>query len=78
VQVQLAGLVVNRAHEVLAGIGESAREDENLRHRLRQRVHVIPESIAGEGTVAIKHGAIEIFVKRDLSPLKRRDHHLVP
>jgi hypothetical protein len=32
IQVQLARLVVDRAHEVLAGSGECAREGENFRH----------------------------------------------
>src|ERR1039458_4806057 len=78
VQVQLAGLVVDRAHEVFAGIGQRARQAENLRHRLRQREHVIPELLAGEGTVAVEHGALQIFVERDATALKLRDNHLVP
>src|ERR1700733_7915313 len=70
VPVQLAGFVVDRAHEVFAGIGQSAREGEKGRHRLRQREHVIPKLLTGEGSVAVNHGAIQIIGQANLAMLK--------
>ena len=42
------------------------------------REHVLAEALFWEGTRAIEHGAIKVFVERDFAALERRDYHLVP
>src|SRR5208282_168985 len=76
-QIQFFRFIVDGGHQVSARVAEILSQLQSPGLRLREREHVLFESIEGEGSRAVEDGALQVFLQGDFAALERRDQHLM-
>src|SRR6266481_4211711 len=71
VLVELEGLVVDRADEIFAGASGVGEDRSGFRIFFRLGEHEGCELLTREGARAVKEGALEIFIQRDVAGIER-------